>query len=49
MQDKFQKDFRENFLSIVNDCFINRSVPEEAQITRLMMLNKKPKEIPKPS
>ena len=47
-QDNDLQDFRNNFLKIINDCFQHKEIPSEAQATRLMMLNKKPNEIPKP-
>ena len=34
---------------MINDCLINKTIPTETQATRLMMLNKKPNEIPRPN
>ena len=40
-------EFERNILELVNDCFMNREIPKEAQFSRIMVFNKKPLELPR--
>ena len=40
-------EYRENLLRLVNECFISKDLPNEAKVTRLMLLSKDKSECPR--